>query len=190
MPGSFLSVAGDLGSVSKTTACKTIRRVSLALVNLRDRYTYMPQNNKETLELKSCITNSRSGPGMWLKAMMYGNGVLAIRIRLKLDTAQAIVVASNMSKTLTKEQKVEKRRRQKRLFMQKGRANIYNDPEKHDDLNRNRRAQYKEKKDSGEIKKHKRFKYKSPKSSTGIKINCKNKLRISLMLLRHQKVLL
>lgn len=48
--GSFLKVAGDFCGVSKSTACKTVRRVSRALLVLRPNYIRMPENNEEISE--------------------------------------------------------------------------------------------------------------------------------------------
>lgn len=55
--GSFLSVAGDFCGVHKSTACKTIKRVSQALAALRPRVIRMPETDEEMAEVKSAFFN-------------------------------------------------------------------------------------------------------------------------------------
>lgn len=50
--GSFLVVAGDFAGVSKSTASKTVRRVSQALANLRPNYIKMPQTPEDITQTK------------------------------------------------------------------------------------------------------------------------------------------
>lgn len=50
--GSFLSVAGDFTGVSKSTASKTVRNVSLAIANLRPQYIKMPETPEEIRETR------------------------------------------------------------------------------------------------------------------------------------------
>lgn len=50
--GSFLNVARDFIGVSKATASKTVRRVSVALANLRGQYIKMPRTLDEIREMK------------------------------------------------------------------------------------------------------------------------------------------
>jgi hypothetical protein len=55
--GSFLSVAGDFCGVHKSTASKTVKRVSRALAALRPNYIKMPQNRNEINECKQKFFN-------------------------------------------------------------------------------------------------------------------------------------
>lgn len=51
--GSFLSVAGDFCGVHKSTACKTIKRVSHALASLRPQVIRMPETDEEKSDIKN-----------------------------------------------------------------------------------------------------------------------------------------
>ncbi|KAJ8983281.1 hypothetical protein NQ317_010531 [Molorchus minor] len=55
--GSFLSVAADFCGVSKSTASKTVRRVSKAIAALREHYIKMPQTNEEVRECRQAFYN-------------------------------------------------------------------------------------------------------------------------------------
>ncbi|KAJ8912867.1 hypothetical protein NQ315_007999 [Exocentrus adspersus] len=56
--GSFLSVAGDFcGGVHKSTASKTIKRVSAAIAALRPRYIFMPSTPEEIRECRQKFYN-------------------------------------------------------------------------------------------------------------------------------------
>ncbi|KAJ3641886.1 hypothetical protein Zmor_028356 [Zophobas morio] len=55
--GSFLSVAGDFCGVHKSTASRTVKRVTVALANLRHRYIKMPQTYEEILTCRQQFFN-------------------------------------------------------------------------------------------------------------------------------------
>lgn len=55
--GSFLNVAGDFCGVHKSTASKTLKRVSAALAGLRARYIKMPASEEELRECRQKFYN-------------------------------------------------------------------------------------------------------------------------------------
>jgi hypothetical protein len=62
--GSFQNLIGDMVNVHKSTACRAIRRVSLALVRTMEEHIYFPVTNQDTIRTKQDFLHMANFPNV------------------------------------------------------------------------------------------------------------------------------